>query len=193
MIPAGVVRVNLGRPPGDRLFIDFLVFIVAYGVMTNIPSESNSSDSSDEVSFFEMATGESVGSATPSRTRELKRMLFDLAYLVMNADGTEHISERMLVRELEGKMEREGSVDVEARGDELESLLKKGTGAIQERVKELAREVADHAGDQTPILGKRYLDFLKGLIVVDATVTEEEAELFQVLCDEWGIEEELPR
>lgn len=161
--------------------------------MTGFSSQPNSSDSANEASFFKMVTGQDVGSSTPSRVHELKRILFDLAYLIMNADGTEHISEQMLVRELEWKLERERSVDVEARGDQLASLLQEGSAAIRERVEQLAREVADHAGDRTAALGRGYLDFLKGLIVADATVTEEESELFQILCDEWGIEEDLPR
>lgn len=161
--------------------------------MSDFPSGDSSPNSSeDDVSFFEQATGGEVESPTSDRVRELKRMLFDLAYLIMNADGTEHISEQMLVRKLEGRIEREGSVDVEARDEELSPLLEKGPEAIRERVQNLATQFVDRAGDRMETLGREYLEFLKGLIVADATVTDEEVQLFQVLCDEWGIEIELP-
>lgn len=119
-------------------------------------------------------------------------MLFDLAYLVMNADGTEHISEKMLVQKLEQRMEREGSVDIDARTDDLAPLLEEGTDAIRERVLDLAEGVAEQAGDRVQELGDGYLDFLKGLIVADASVADEEYDLFEVLCDRWGVEKDLP-
>lgn len=150
-------------------------------------------DAPEESSFFEMAAGQSPGDAHPDRVQELKRMLFDLAYLVMNADGTEHISEQMLVQKLERRMEREGSVDIDARTDELAPLLEEGPDAIRERVLTLADEVADRAEDRTQEVGARYLDFLKGLIVADANVDAAEHDLFEVLCDRWNVEKDLPR
>jgi uncharacterized tellurite resistance protein B-like protein len=159
-----------------------------------VSSSSDAFDSQDDdVSFFDMATGADADTTDADRVSALKRMLFDLAYLVMNADGTEHISEKMLVRKLERRMEKEGSVDVDARADELAPLLEEGPDAIRERVLELAEEVADRAGDRTQALGAGYLDFLKGLIVADANVSSEEYELFEVLCGEWEVEKELPR
>lgn len=154
---------------------------------------SNASDTTDDaVSFFDMASG-TESAAEADRVQELKRMLFDLAYLVMNADGTEHISEKMLIRKLENRMEREGSVDVDARADDLALLLEEGPEAIRDRVDQLATQVAEKAGDQTQALGAGYLDFLKGLIVADASVATEEYELFDLLCEEWDVEKELPR
>jgi hypothetical protein len=144
-------------------------------------------------SFFELATGESPSDPASDRVQELKRMLFDLAYLVMNADGTEHVSEKMLVRKLENRMEREGSVDVEARTDELSALLDEGPDAIRDRVATLADEVADRAEERTQEVGDRYLDFLRGLIVADANVSPKEHDLFAVLADRWEVEKELPR
>ena len=131
--------------------------------------------------------------ADRDRIETLKRTLFDLSYLVMNADGTEHISEKMLVQKLERRMEQEGSVDIEARTDELGSLLEEGPDAIRDRVEELADDVADRAGDRVQELGGGYLDFLKGLIVADASVAPEEYELFEALCERWGVEKELPQ
>ena len=157
-------------------------------------SASDASDpTNDAVSFFDMASGPDSGAAEADRVQELKRMLFDLAYLVMNADGTEHISEKMLIRKLEHRMEREGSVDVDARADELGPLLEEGPEAIRARVQDVAGEVAERAGERTQTLGEGYLDFLKGLIVADASVSTEEYELFELLCNEWGIENDLPR
>lgn len=156
-------------------------------------SSGASETTDDAVSFFEMASGPDSSAAKPDRVQDLKRMLFDLAYLVMNADGTEHISEKMLIRKLENRMEREGSVNVEARADTLAPLLEKGPKAIRERVQDVAREVAERAGDKTKALGDSYLEFLKGLIVADANVSSEEYELFGVLCAQWGVEKELPR
>jgi hypothetical protein len=149
-------------------------------------------DSPKGNSFFEMATGESPSDA-PDRVQDLKRMLFDLAYLVMNADGTEHISEKMLVRKLENRMEREGSVDIDARTADLVPLLEKGPDAIRDRVSALADKVSDRAGERTQEVGERYLDFLRGLIVADANVSPREHNLFGLLTDRWGIEKDLPR
>jgi hypothetical protein len=151
------------------------------------------SDPSEANGFFEMAAGQRPDDSDGDRVAELKRILFDLAYLVMNADGTEHISEKMLVQKLEQRMEREGSVDVDARAESLAPLLETGPDAIRDRVEELADDVADRAGDRVQDVGERYLDFLKGLIVADASVASEEYELFQALCDRWGVEKELPR
>lgn len=149
--------------------------------------------SGGDSSLFDIATSEMEDASDPDRVQELKRMLFDLSYLIMNADGTEHISEKMLVRKLERRMEREDSVNVEARSDELASILEEGPDAIHDHVLTLADDVADRAGDRLQELGNGYLDFLKGLIVADASVAEEEYNLFEVLCDRWGIEKELPR
>lgn len=154
---------------------------------------TDSEDLNEEESLFDVAAGEAEASGRSNRVQELKRMLFDLSYLIMNADGTEHISEKMLVRKLEARMEREGSVDVNARTDELSSFLDDGPMAIRERVLDLADGVADHAGDRIEEVGDRYLDLLKGLIVADANVADEEYSLFETLCDRWGIEKELPQ
>jgi len=144
-------------------------------------------------SLFDMATSQEADDEGSDRVRELKRMLFDLAYLVMNADGTEHISEKMLVQKLEHRMEREGSVDIEARTDELAPLLDEGPDAIRDRVLDLAEDVADRAGGRVQELGDGYLDFLKGLIVADANVASEEYDLFEALCERWNVEKELPQ
>lgn len=153
---------------------------------------TDSDDSSDDSSFFDVATSQVGGTDAADRVQELKRMLFDLAYLVMNADGTEHISEKMLVRKLEQRMEQEGSVDIDARTDDLAPLLEEGPDAIRDRVEDLADGVAEQAGDRVEELGDGYLDFLKGLIVADASVDEAEYDLFEVLCDRWGVDKDLP-
>lgn len=150
-------------------------------------------DPSEGNSFFEIATSEGSAESGPDRVQELKRLLFDLAYLVMNADGSEHISEKMLVQMLERRMEREGSVDVDARTEELASVLEEGPDVIRDRVLTLADEVANRAGDRTREIGEGYLEFLKGLIVADASVATEEHELFDALCERWGVEKDLPR
>jgi hypothetical protein len=144
-------------------------------------------------SLFDMAASQEADDEGGDRVQELKRMLFDLAYLVMNADGTEHISEKMLVQKLERRMEREGSVDIEARTGELAPLLDEDPDAIRDRVMELADDVADRAGDRVQELGDGYLDFLKGLIVADANVASEEYDLFEALCERWDVEKELPQ
>jgi hypothetical protein len=154
---------------------------------------TDSDDSNEESSFFDVATSKVGGTDASDRVQELKRMLFDLAYLVMNADGTEHISEKMLVQKLEQRMEREGSVDIDARTDDLAPLLEEGPDAIRERVLDLAEGVAEQAGDRVQELGDGYLDFLKGLIVADANVADEEYDLFEALCDRWGVQKELPQ
>lgn len=158
----------------------------------NDSDASASSDAPDESSFFQMATSQTPTESNADRVQELKRMLFDLAYLIMNADGTEHVSEKMLVQKLERRMEQEGSVDIETRTEELASLLEAGPDAIRDRVLALADDVADRAGDRVQDVGEGYLDFLKGLIVADASVSTEEYELFEALCDHWGVEKELP-
>jgi len=156
-------------------------------------SSSSGSGAEGPSSFFDMATNQEFAERSGDRVQELKRILFDLAYLVMNADGNEHISEKMLVRELQTRIEREGSVDVETRTGELARVLDDGPGAIRERVLDLADEVADRAGDRVADVGDGYLDFLKGLIVSDASIADEEYELFNELCDRWGVEKQLPR
>lgn len=155
-------------------------------------SSSPKDDTSTTDSFFEAVTEDASEDDDADRVQQIKRTLFDLSYLVMNADGTEHVSEKMLVRKLESRMEREGSVDVEARADELKPLLEEGTEAIRERAVELAEELADQAGDQTEALGGQFLELLKGLIVADANVATEEYELFESVCNELGIQKELP-
>lgn len=151
--------------------------------MTDSPTPSGNG-------FFEL---DADGSGDDSyRTGELKRLLFDLVYLVMNADGTEHISERMLVEKLEQRLETEGSVDVEGRADELKPILEKGPPAIRDRVQDIADEVVEQAGDYAEPLTERYLDLLRGLIVADASVTPEEHILFEDLCERWNVDMELP-
>lgn len=155
-------------------------------------SSSSSGALAESKSFFEMVTGRRSGHAEADRVRELKRILFDLAYLVMNADGTEHVSEKMLVRQLERRMEREGSVDIDARAEALAGVLDEGADAIRDRILELADAVHDRADDRMQAIGEGYLEFLRGLIVADASVTATERELFEALCDRWEIEKELP-
>lgn len=156
-------------------------------------SDDASAEFDEPVSLFDLVEETNSESTGAGRVRELKRMLFDLAYLVMNADGTEHISEKMLVRELEQRMEREGSVNVEARAEKLEPVLDDGPDAIRSRVLRLADDVADRAGNRIQEVGTRYLDLLRGLIVADASVDPAEHELFEALCDRWGVEKELPK
>lgn len=154
-------------------------------------SKPSSNESGDRGGFFDLDLDASEES-TKDRIRELKRMLFDLVYLVMNADGNEHVSEKMLVRKLEARMEREGSVDVDGRAGDLAPLLDEGPDAIRGRVRELADDVYDRAGHRAEALTKRYMDLLKGLIVADADVSPEERRLFADLCERWGVDEELP-
>lgn len=161
--------------------------------MSDAFTENGTKGAKPEASLFDFVTDTNGEETNSSRVQELKRMLFDLAYLVVNADGVEHISERMLVRELEGRLVTEGSVDVEARADALTPILEGGPLAIRERVRELGDAVAERAGDRMDVLGNGYLDLLKGVIVADANVSPEEYELFRLLCDRWGVEKELPR
>lgn len=127
------------------------------------------------------------------RVQTLKRTLFDLSFLVMNADGTEHISEKMLVKKLERRLEREGSVDVETRTEDLRDTVHKGPDAVHERVLELADELIEQGGDQAEVLADQYLELLKGLIISDANVAPVEYQLFRVLCEHWDIEKEMPQ
>ena len=153
-----------------------------------------SADSDDASSLFEVATQDNEETAdTRARVQRLKRTLFDLSYLVMNADGTEHISEQMLVRKLENRLTGEGSVDVEARADALARVLDGGEEAVRSRVDALAEELVELAGDRADALGTRYLDFLKGLIVADASVAPLEYDLFEALCEHWDVDMQLPR
>jgi hypothetical protein len=150
---------------------------------------SNRSPSRHDERLFDLSES---ASSSEERIRELKRMLFDLSYLVVNVDGTEHISEQMLLTKLEQRMEREGSVDPESRAQTLQELLDDGRDAIRARVETLADEVAERAGDRARELGARYLDFLGGLIVSDANVDPAEYELYDRLCSRWGVENTLP-
>jgi len=151
-------------------------------------ADSNTSHSGTDESLFDFAAAD----PSPGRVRELKRMLFELAYLVVNADGTEHVSEKMLLSKLEQRMEREGSVDVEARAEDLQAVLDEGPSAIRTRVEFLADEIADRAGGRVREVGAGYLDFLGGLIVADANVDPVEYELYDTLCRRWGVENTLP-
>ena len=153
----------------------------------------SSTTSGENLGFFDMAAEDAGASSDENRIQVLKRMLFDLAFLVMNADGTEHISEKMLIRELKGRMEREGSVDVGARTDDLAPILDEGPDAIREHVLDLADDVAEHSGDRLHQVADGFLDLLKGLIVSDASIAKEEYELFETLCDRWSVEKNLPR
>jgi len=151
--------------------------------------DSSTSQPSGSSSLFALPD---EGSTSGGRIQELKRMLFDLSYLVVNADGTEHVSEQMLLSKLEQRMEREGSVDVESRAADLQALLAKGDDAIRARVEALAEGVAERAGERTQAVGARYLDFIGGLIVSDANVDPAEYELYDRLCTRWGVENTLP-
>jgi len=144
-------------------------------------------------SLFDVAADAFAEDEVPDRIRALKGMLFDLAYLLMNADGTEHVSEQRLVQELEGRLEREGSVDVEGRADDLRPLLEEGPPAIRDRVQAIADEFGDEAGDHARPLARRVLQFLRRLVVADANVSPEEHVLFNDLCERWGVDMELPR
>jgi uncharacterized tellurite resistance protein B-like protein len=128
-----------------------------------------------------------------NRVQALKRTLFDLSFLVMNADGTEHISEKMLVRKLERRLEREGSVDVDDRAEELRTTVDEGPDAVHERVLSLADELIEQGGDQAEALADQYLELLKGLIISDANVSPVEYQLFRILCDHWGIDKDMPQ
>jgi len=130
--------------------------------------------------------------AERDRIETLKRTLFDLSYLIMNADGTEHISEKMLVQKLERRLEREGSVDVDGRVEALRPVVDDGEEAVRDRVLVLADQLADQAGDRADALAEQYLELLKGLIVADANVSPLEYELFQILCEHWGVEMDMP-
>ena len=151
-------------------------------------ADSSPSNFETDASLFDLAAADPSSGRVPA----LKRMLFELAYLVVNADGTEHVSEKMLFRKLEQRMEREGSVDVEARADDLQAVLDEGPSAIRTRVEFLADGIADRTGERTREVGARYLDFLGGLIVADANVDPIEYELYDKLCRRWGVENTLP-
>jgi len=157
-------------------------------------SDASSNDRNDPMtSFFSTAMRRADQRTTPNRVQELKRILFDLAYLIMNADGAEHISEKMLVQKLSRKMEREDSVDVGNRADELDPLIEEGMPAIRSHVEALADTFTEHAGDYGPVLADSFLDLLKGLIVADADVSPEEALLFDLLTTQWDIDKSLPQ
>jgi hypothetical protein len=127
------------------------------------------------------------------RVQTLKRTLFDLSFLVMNADGSEHISEKMLVKKLERRLQREGSVDVEDRAEELRATVDEGPDAVHKRVLGLADELIEQGGDQAEALADQYLELLKGLIISDANVAPVEYQLFKVLCNHWDIDKEIPQ
>lgn len=157
--------------------------------MSDLPGSEY--DESTSGTFFDAMTSD-PSEEEGNRVQRIKRTLFDLSYLTMNADGREHISEKMLVRKLEDRMESEGSVDVDARTDELKPLLDEGPDAIRERATDLAAELSEQAGDRTEELGDKFLDWLKGLIIADANVAPEEYELFELICEQLGVEKEMP-
>jgi uncharacterized tellurite resistance protein B-like protein len=129
--------------------------------------------------------------AQRGHVRKLKRMLFDLAYLVVNADGGEHLSEQLIMRELQGRVEVEKSVDAEARKEALAPVLQAGPVAIRERALRVASEVVREAGDAAAPLTEGYRDLLSRLIVADAHVSEAERALFDGLCDYWDLDNPL--
>lgn len=157
-------------------------------------SDASSNERTDPVtSFFSTAMRRAGHQRTSNnRVQELKRILFDLAYLIMNADGTQHISEKMLVKKLSQKMEREESVDVTNRADELDPLIDEGMPVIRSHVESLADTFTEHAGERAPELADGFLELLKGLIVADASVSPEEAVLFDLLKTRWDIDKDLP-
>lgn len=149
-------------------------------------------------SLFDVADDTSPDDGAPDRVQSLKRVLFDLAYLLMNADlmnadGTEHVSEQMLIQKLERRLKKEGSVNVEGRADDLRPLLDEGPAAIRDRVQTLADEFVEEAGDRAQPLAHRVLDLLKGMVVADASVSPEEGVLFNDLCERWNVDMELPQ
>jgi hypothetical protein len=149
---------------------------------------------SSEESFFDSVLSDKAAQDTgPSdRVRELKRILFDLAYLIMNADGVEHDAEKEILDVLAERMASEGSVDVQDRAAELDAVIEQGPSATRKRIKTLADAFLEHVGsEKANLLGSAFLDLLRELIVADDSVTPEEFEFFNVLTTHWGIDKSL--
>jgi hypothetical protein len=155
---------------------------------------SDSTDlSSNETSTSDTPTGKtstddaSTEGISGQRAHELRRMLFDLAYLTMQADGTEHLSEKTFVNRL--ARELEADVDAEERVDDLAPLLEQGPEFVRRRVLYLAAAVQDRAGDQADTITRKYLHILRDIIIADVDVAPEERSLFQDLCEAWNVDD----
>lgn len=131
------------------------------------------------------------GQNVSRRVNQLKKILFDLVYLMMYADGIEHISEKMLLEKLERKIQTEDSVDIQTRVEVLSPVVEAGPAAIHEEVERRADAFLEQAGDKAPELAGPFLDLIRGLIVADATITPEEHEFFRVLADRWEVDQQL--
>jgi uncharacterized tellurite resistance protein B-like protein len=132
-------------------------------------------------------------SDSPARTSsELEGMLFDLMYLTMNADGEAHASEKELIDKLKARLSRDERVEVESRVERLRPVVDDGTDAVRERALELADDVAELADEEKDQLAGSYMTLLKGMILADEEIAEEERTLFNDLCRRWDIEDQLP-
>jgi uncharacterized tellurite resistance protein B-like protein len=174
--------------------------------MSTMPDDASSGDTSfddastgpsDEMSFFDSVmqrrddADDASDSSSENRARKLKRILFDLAYLVMHADGAAHQSEKEIVQTLAERMEAEGSVDVDARAEALAPVLDEGMPAVRSRIQTFADEFTDLAGDEASQLAESFLALLQELIRADANVSPEEYEFFNVLATRWDADQTL--
>ena len=109
--------------------------------------------------------------------------MFDIAYVISNCDYEYSSDEKKYLDIILSRYDEKDQELLKLRTQFLDSILEKGIDEVKNFVVNLSKSLKSKIDDD---MKDAYLALFKEVIMLDKNVHENERELYQLLCEQWG-------
>ena len=113
----------------------------------------------------------------------LELVMFDIAYVISNCDYEYSSDEKKYLDIILSRYDEKDQELLKLRTQFLDSILEKGIDEVKNFVVNLSKSLKSKIDDD---MKDAYLALFKEVIMLDKNVHENERELYQLLCEQWG-------
>ena len=113
----------------------------------------------------------------------LELVMFDIAYVISNCDYEYSSDEKKYLDIILSRYDEKDQELLKLRTQFLDSILEKGIDEVKNFVVNLSKSLKSKINDD---MKDAYLELFKEVIMLDKNVHENERELYQLLCEQWG-------
>ena len=118
----------------------------------------------------------------------LELVMFDIAYVISNCDYEYSSDEKKYLDIILDRYDDDDKELLKLRTQFLDSILEKGIDEVKSFVTNLSKSLKNKIDDD---MKDAYLALFKEVIMLDKNVHDNERILYQLLCDQWGLESGL--
>ncbi len=113
----------------------------------------------------------------------LELVMFDIAYVISNCDYEYSSDEKKYLNIILDRYDEDDRELLKLRTQFLDSILEKGIKEVKSFVTNLSKSLKNKIDDD---MKDAYLALFKEVIMLDENVHDNEKDLYQLLCDQWG-------